>query len=719
MPSFLAELKRRRVVRVALVYGAVAFAVVQAADVFVPALGLPGWILTAVALLAILGFPVAVVLAWAYDIHPEAGASYAAPGPGSGPGAGVSSASAEASPPDAEPGTGGSELSGGTAPPESPPRPRTRQEPAWLGVRTLVAVAGLVLLGLAFGAGWLIPSGAASLSGGAEGEAPPPSPWITRMPLAIDAASLRGPPSLSDDGRRLAWTAPDGIHLRSFDQIADRVLPGTSGASVAFFSPDGRDLGYRLDGELHVTGLEGEADRVLLDSAVVEIPMWSGDGWIYALSGASRALLRVREDGDPVETVFEADSTRVFNPTASISGGRWILGEVVDPRRVEATDAEDRPDPVIGALDPVDGETRHLLDGRLPRYEPLTGHLVFLRGETLMAVAFDPDRVEVDGVPFVVADDVGSFGLAADGTLWYVEGAIGRSYPVVVERSGEPREISLDLSDREVFVNAYFSPEGDRLVLSIGDEETDQLDLWVHALPDGPRTRLTYEGARFPAWSLDGRHVLFARDDGVYRVRADAASPPERVVVAEGIGWLQPTPGGEIVFEHRVGADFNVGVVSPGSEEIRLLVEGPANEEDPDVSSDGRWLAYESDETGNREVYVTPFREVGRGQRISVAGGNNPLWSRSDPTLFFRNGQDELERVRIGQGPELEVLERSVLFDVTGLGGRFQPAPGDSLFMAKDATGPGADAQVILVRNWARELAARAESADERRGARP
>lgn len=693
--SFLAELKRRRVVRVALVYGAVAFAVVQAADVFVPALALPAWILTAVALFAVLGFPVALVLAWAYDIHPEADVQALASGHGTSPG------------PDTEVGEVGPESSVANGSP--PPRAR-RPEPAWLGARTLVVVAALVLVGLAFGAGWLIPSGAVSLAGRADGEAPPPSPWITRMPLAIDGASLRGPPALSADGRRLAWAGPDGIHLRSFDQIADRVLPGTGDAWRPFLSPDGRNLGFIVEEQLHVTGLEGGADRVLLDSVVAGVPMWSEDGWIYALSRASGALLRVREDGDPVETVLEADSTRVFFPGTSISGGRWILGSVVASGGSEATDAEYRADPLITVLDPISGETRPLLDGRQPRYEPLTGHLVFLRRETLMAVAFNPNRAEVDGLPFVAADNVGAFGLAADGTLWFVEGALGRSYPVVVDRSGDRREITLDLSDDESFVNAYFSPEGDRLLLQLRADGAETADLWAYALPDGPRTRLTYEGGRFPAWSLDGRHVLFVRDEGVYRVRADAASPPERIIAAEGIWWLQPTPGGDVVFERLNGTDFDVGVASPGGDEIRLLVDGPANEEDPAVSPDGRWLAYESDETGSREVYVMPFGDAGRGRRVSVAGGNNPQWSRSERALFFRNGQDELEQVRIGSGTELEVLDRSVLFDVTGLTGRFHPAPGDSLFMATDATGPRADARIILVRNWARELAARAEA---------
>lgn len=229
MNPFLVELKRRRVVRVALVYGAVAFAVVQAADVFVPALALPGWILTAVALLAVLGFPVALVLAWAYDIVPEEGSDGAASDVGAGEADRTRHADGE-----------------------EPPLPG-RSDPAWLNARTLVVLVVLVAAGIAIGAGWLIPTGAATAERPAGGDAPPPSPSVTRMPLSIDGASLRAPPTLSRDGRQIAWATADGIHIRSLDRLEERIIAGTEGgAGWPFFSPDGRSLGFLVEGRLHI-----------------------------------------------------------------------------------------------------------------------------------------------------------------------------------------------------------------------------------------------------------------------------------------------------------------------------------------------------------------------------------------------------------------------------------------------------------------------------------
>jgi hypothetical protein len=197
-------------------------------------------------------------------------------------------------------------------------------------------------------------------------------------------------------------------------------------------------------------------------------------------------------------------------------------------------------------------------------------------------------------------------------------------------------------------------------------------------LPDGPSRRLTFDGGAFPAWTGDGQFILYVRDDGVYRVRTDASSPAEHVLRADGIGWIQPAPDDRIAFEVHNGDDLDVGVASlTGEDTVRLLVTGPANEEDPAVSPDGRRLAYESDESGRRQVYVMPFGQPGRGRQISVAGGNNPLWSSTGEELFFTNDDNVFESVRVRSDPGFEIVRRDTLFSRGRLTGRF-PGPGAS-----------------------------------------
>jgi len=582
-----------------------------------------------------------------------------------------------------------------------------------------VSIALNVVLGLAVAA-----LGIRAL-GNREDDGPPPSPWVTRMRLEIDAALLRGPPQLSPDGRLIAWAAGDAIHVRSLDQIDDRIVPGTEGGQRPFFSPDGRTLGFYRGRQIRAAPLAGGPERVIADSAGLQA-VWSDDGWVYfsrpELGGGARGLrrragvriMRVREEGGPSEEVLAPDSVTVFQPTAVLPGNGSILGTSLE-RGTGGPFGPGTPDAdrVRMAVLDIKARTVSLLaTGRGPQYEQHTRHLVFVRGTALMAVSYDPDRRATRGDPFTVATNVGDFGLSREGTLWAVHGAIGRAIPVLLDRRGQAREIIPDLTDREEFQNAFFSPDGQRLAMELKAEGADSTDLWVYQLPAGPRTRLTYEGSDFPAWTLDGQFVLFTRADGVYRVRADGSAPPERVLRATGIGWLQPTPGGGIVFERVNGHSHDVGTASlrPG-DDVRMLVQGAADEEDPAVSPDGRWLAYESNETGQPEVYVMPFGRPGRGRRISVAGGNNPLWSRAGDRLFFVNNRGGFEALRFRAAADFEVIERTTLFESRPYTGRFHPGPGDSVFLAKREGGPSANARLTLVRNWARELAARAQEA--------
>ena len=561
--------------------------------------------------------------------------------------------------------------------------------------------------------------------GNRESDGPPPSPWVTRVQLEIDPTSLRGRPDLSPDGRFIAWAAGDGIHVRSLDQLDDRMVPGSEGATAPFFSPDSRTLAFYRGRQIRATSLTGGPERVIADSASMPA-VWSDDGWVYftrpeprrAPAGVRRRvgvrIMRAREEGGPSEEVLAPDSSTVFQPVAVVPGNASILGTSLE-RGTGGPFGPGTPDAdrVRMAVLDIKARTVSLLStGRLPQYEQHTRHLVFVRGTALMAVSYDRDRRVTRGDPFTVATNVGGFGLSRDGTLWAVQGAIGSTIPVLLDRSGQAREIIRDLTDREEFQNAFFSPDGRRLLMHLKAEGADSTDLWVYRLPAGPRTRLTYEGGNFPAWTLDGQFVLFTRADGVYRVRADGSTPPALLLRAKGIGWLQPTPGGGIVFERVNGHDHDVGTASlrPG-DEVRMLVQGDADEEDPAVSPDGRWLAYESNETGQPEVYVMPFGPAGRGRRISVAGGNNPLWSRAGDRLFFVNNRGGFEAVRFRATADFEVIERTTLFDSRPYTGRFHPGPGDSVFLAKREGGPGRSARLTLVRNWVRELLARAEEA--------
>ncbi len=591
----------------------------------------------------------------------------------------------------------------------------------------LNAVLGAALLGLGIYA-----------FDGMSGEQVRPSPWVTRTSLSIDPTTLLGEPTVSPDGRLVGWAASDGIHVRSLDDLNDRVIPGTSGALKPRFSYGGTRVAFEFENELRVVPINGGPQRVLakvaawpsLSDRVAAGPVWNDQGWVYFVNlpnvtfmqgkrWPGTPVMKVSDEGGTVREVLPADSMRTFGPRSSLPGAHAVLGTTFKPRPSSAfgPSSPSDNDLQIGVLDEKRGSIVELLQGRAPAYERQTSHILFLRGSTLMAAKFSIRRLKVTDAPFPVEENVGAFGLAGDGTLWSVRGSTTRQIPVSIDRNGTAREIFPQLKDEDRFGEAYFSPDGNHLALALTPPGKDTADAWVYTPSTGNLRRLTYEGARFPTWSLDGTSILFVGPQGVYEVKADGSSPAELIVRDKNIGFLQSAPGGWIVFERTNGTDLDVGIALRSSgDSVQIIVGGKSNQEDPAVSPDGRWLAYESDETGQREVYVVPFRSATRAHRVSVAGGNNPFWSQDGRELFFRNGSNVFEAVSYRSTPQFRVLGRTELFNAQQYAGRFHPSPDGSRFLASRSGGPRADAHFVLTRNWVRVLIAKSEEARRQAG---
>lgn len=203
-------------------------------------------------------------------------------------------------------------------------------------------VVVLVAAGIAIGAGWVIPFGAATAARPAGGDAPPPSPWVTRISLSIDGPSLRGPPVLSGDGRQIAWATADGVYVRSLERLEERTIQGTEGGAeqYLFFSPDGRSLGFSVDGRLHTVRLEGGSPGAVSDSVTGGVAVWSEEGWIYVGLRESMNVIRIREDGSVTEPVLAADSSRAFQPSSGVVGG-GILGTLLVRERAGGETGEE------------------------------------------------------------------------------------------------------------------------------------------------------------------------------------------------------------------------------------------------------------------------------------------------------------------------------------------------------------------------------------------
>ena len=513
------------------------------------------------------------------------------------------------------------------------------------------------------------------------GPEPPPSVERFQSPLNEREAPI-GPFELTPDGSALVYVGPgesgegSRLWIRSWDELDARPIPGTEGVNRAVFfalSPDGREVafvesqGATDGGPLRVVPLAGGPSRTLAESAYMA--GWSDYGWVYFM-GVDLAIRRVRESGGPAETVTELSQGEFFHFFPQpLPGGRHLLFGVWR--------AADGSDAAVWAVDLETRERKLLTPGTNALYTA-SGHLLF--GTTdgrLMAAPFDARRAELTGDAVPVAEGLATdpvrgwvtYSVSDDGSLVYAAGTAGTGGQVTgelvwVTRSGEATPVSPGETLRWPRLGQNnglrLSPDGSRVAFT--NEVDGSVDIWTETLPDGSMSRLTFDRAldQNPAWTPDGRSITFASQRATvsdtvvfttFRFRlwttpANGAGEAEFVYsssdfwAADGV-W---SPDGEWLVMRRNPSSgsptHDILMLRPGVDSVAtpLIVTEQFAEFYPEISRDGRWLAYSSNETGRDDVFVRPFPNVGDGKwQVSTGGGVQPVWAHNGRELFFVN----------------------------------------------------------------------------------
>ena len=371
-------------------------------------------------------------------------------------------------------------------------------------------------------------------------------------------------------------------------------------------------------------------------------------------------------------------------------------------------------------LDLDTGEQRTVVVGGVAGHYTPTGHLVFLRGGDLWAVGFDLDTLAVQGQPALVEQGIRvegggaiQFAVAEDGGLAYLSpaGNAGAFTFVWVNRDGSEEPVAADPAGYEEFT---LSPDGTRVAVSISGDDPA---VWIYDLVRDTSTRLTFEsdevGAFFPTWTPDGTRVAFGSP--LSWKRADGIGAVEGLDDTAGRFPMAFSPDGTtLVFEDRVAAGGGgVGVLTlEGDRTATLVIDGEFQERNAALSPDGRWLAYSSDETGGRHVYVQPFPDVDSGRwQISTDGGNWPVWNPAGGELFYR-GPTGVMALAFETEPTFTRGALTQLFERSILGGnnrRMAVSPDGQRFLllanaTENVDGEAAPSQIIVVQNWFEEL---------------
>jgi serine/threonine-protein kinase len=340
-----------------------------------------------------------------------------------------------------------------------------------------------------------------------------------------------------------------------------------------------------------------------------------------------------------------------------------------------------------------------------------------------MAARFDAKRLSLTGRPVRMEDEIAltwgtaTIGLSQNGTLLYARYS-PKSEVVRVGRDG--RTQAVDSAWTGNFVTPALSPKGDRL--AVGVLNGASLELWVKELDHGVFTRLASGGTLNyrPAWSSDGLSLLFPSDrsgirEQLFSVPADGSSPPRLLLhlsgsIDEGL-WSHD--GRWLIYRTGSGSARDIYGMRPGVDSAPglPLAATEAEEYSPALSPDGQWLAYVSEESGRPEVYVRPFPQVGTArEQLSRGGGTEPLWGNAGRELFYRNETGHLIAIQFAPGTPFKVVSQQVLVDAGGYRAEdyhagYTVAPDDRTFYFIRPL-PGPPPQIVLVRNWFRELKA-------------
>jgi len=630
MNSLWDEIKRRHVGRVTIAYAVVGWLLVQVADFATETFGAPPWVLQIFSVFVLLGLPVAILLAWAFDIVPN-------------------------------------ESQDGDA--ATAPRSRSR-----------MLFAAFLLVAVAIAA-WLQFFAPAPVVRNSTGNTTPNTAaqsagtdllhldltFPEDAPLALIGAAELGSGrqafTISPNGRYLVYVgAADGVYelyLRDLYEDATTHLSGTAGAFSPFFAPNNAWIGFFVGNELFKVHISGSEPVFVAEATNSVGASWaSGDQIVMALEEGDR-IVKVSASGSTVEDITSYPDSNWMFPFAirgqekAISDGRLIN------------------------LATGDSSALPLRAGHDTRYA--NGYLFYESSGSLLAARFDlsGNMLKSNAIPVITGLRSEIWGAAQwsvsdNGILAYMPGGPAGGNPMYWVGPAEPTAIDLPVRIRGSF---EVSPDGQ--YLAVLEYNGTGGDIWVYALADGRSTKLTTDGLNRHAifWSPDSSSVYYQKNEGsfttTYRSFLNSQHPAERVLPKEreGARAQSISADGNLLGVH--GPD-GVAVYDLKSERWDSIPTASKNDWGTAISPDGRAILYTSSSTGGYQTFLQPLPPTGKRYQISrVNGAEEPRWSADGSKAYYRSG-NRIMSVDISLDPEVQIGEPQIFFSgvFENVGGR-------------------------------------------------
>jgi len=523
-----------------------------------------------------------------------------------------------------------------------------------------LAGAGLLLAGLLVGRGLSHPAVSA-----------PPARFTLQVP---EDQRISGAPfsviALSPDGRTVVFTGEtergQELFHRRLDDLTPTLIPNTEGTADPRYSRDGRWLAFFQGTALKRMPAEGgPATTVALPPGGVSAAVWDHDqGFIIATVGLTLARLGPNGAIDTIAVPDTVNGEAGLVPFDVLPDGTILV-------TVWTSSASFGP---VDAIDPKTGARRRILTTGTGGVWYAQGSLVWTDAAgALFTASFDPDDLtlgtevtQLAPAVRVVPGGLPEVAVSASGAIAYLP-----AQPTTLVRVGRDGHETVLLGEPQRYHNPRISPDGRRIVYDISAQTRD---VWLHDLGDRTSTRITFQNdGHDPTWTPDGRAVTYmtARGTGmgIFRSRADGSGTAESLAVFNNMSIHSIAPDGRTAVGSYtgIGGSWDLLQLSlEGAHPVTQFLATRFAESHGAISPDGRWIAYQSNESGRLEVYVRPYPSGGARTLVSQGGGVEPVWARSGRELFYfgtrATGETAMIVAAVSTTPEFRVVSRTPLF---------------------------------------------------------
>jgi eukaryotic-like serine/threonine-protein kinase len=492
---------------------------------------------------------------------------------------------------------------------------------------------------------------------------------VGRRPLAADVLArfeIATPPTsdpmsfaLSPDGRQLVFVATQGrvpkLWVRLLDDLNARPIDGTDGASFPFWSPDGQAIAYFANGKLRRVGLHGDRVYTIADAANGRGGAWARSGIILFAPSTAGALLEVAADGGTPRPATQLSPGQVSHrwPQVLADGSRFVYLSTQGQPGTSGV--------FMGSL--AGGDATRVLDDDSPAAYT-AGRLLVVHEGALLSLPFNPNDRRVAGEPTIVAKPVGfdtqlargAYSVSASGVLAYRSGVASERQLIWFDRDGR-RLGPVGLPDANAIAAPELSPDGRQVAVFRNVDGND--DVWTIPIEGGVPTRLTFapnlDG--FPIWTRDGRGIIYTAFHQRYTLVARTLNGEERSLFkTSGLKIANDiSPDGRLLlYAVQVpasGVDLWTVPLASADDDARPIAQTPFDEMSGQFAPNGKWIAYQSNASGQMEIYVRPFPGPGAPQQVSLGGGSQPRWSPGGSELFYVAADGRMTAVAIANDP--------------------------------------------------------------------